>query len=284
MHPRFAPTALLSLGDQIFAKAEYENPTGSVKDRPARYILEEARLQGLLPPGSTVIEATSGNMGISLAAVCREMGLRCIIVMPDSMSIERQQRIAAEGAEVILTPGAAGMTGAEAKVRVLAETMPKSFLPRQFENPLNARAHFCSTGPEIWHQTGGNVDIFVTGVGTGGTLTGTAQYLRSQNPNLRIVAVEPAASPLLSAGIAGSHGIQGIGANFIPAILDPMLPDQIVTVTDRDAFATARALGKVGISAGANVFAARQLAVQFPGQRIVTILPDSADRYTSLGL
>lgn len=281
-------TSLLQLEENIFVKAEYENPTGSVKDRAAWYLLEDASRKGLLCSGSTVIEATSGNMGIALAALCKAKGYRCIIVMPDSMSKERQQRIAAEGAEVVLTPGALGMTGAEERANALAQTIPHSFLTRQFENPANALAHYCTTGPEIWDQTGATVDIFVAGVGTGGTLTGTARFLKEKNPNIRIVAVEPAGSPLLSSGKAGSHGIQGIGANFIPDVLDTSILDAICTVTDDDAFATAKGLGQagiaVGISAGANVYAARQLAAQYPGKRIVTILPDSADRYTSLGL
>ena len=281
-------TSLLQLEENIFVKAEYENPTGSVKDRAAWYLLEDASRKGLLYSGSTVIEATSGNMGIALAALCKAKGYRCIIVMPDSMSKERQQRIAAEGAEVVLTPGALGMTGAEDRANALAQTIPHSFLTRQFENPANALAHYCTTGPEIWAQTGAAIDIFVAGVGTGGTLTGTARFLKEKNPNIRIVAVEPAGSPLLSSGKAGSHGIQGIGANFIPNVLDTAILDAICTVTDEDAFATAKELGQagiaVGISAGANVYAARQLAAQYPGKRIVTILPDSADRYTSLGL
>ena len=281
-------TALIPLAETLFAKAEYENPTGSVKDRAARYLLEDARQKGLVTPGSTVIEATSGNMGISLAALCRVLGYRCIIVMPDSMSKERQQRIAAEGAEVVLTPGALGMTGAEEKAHALAQAIPGSFLPRQFENPANALAHYHTTGPEIWAQSAGKVDLFLTGVGTGGTLTGTARFLKEKNPDIRIVAVEPAGSPLLSTGKAGSHGIQGIGANFIPKVLDRTLLDSVCTVTDADAFATAKALGEagfpVGISAGANVWAAQRLAEAHPDLCIVTILPDSADRYTSLGL
>lgn len=281
-------TPLLRLGEKLFAKAEYENPTGSVKDRAARFILEDAVQKGLLSPGGTVIEATSGNMGIALAALCRAEGYGCIIVMPDSMSVERQQMMASFGAEVVLTPGALGMAGAEAEARRLAQSIPGSYLTRQFENNANALAHYRTTGPEIWAQTGGKVDIFVSGVGTGGTVTGTGRFLKVQHPNIRIVAVEPAKSPLLSAGKAGSHGIQGIGANFIPAVMDPALPDEILTVSDEDAFATARELGKsgikVGISAGANVCAARQLASRYPDKIIVTILPDSADRYTSLGL
>ena len=278
------PTPLICLGENIYAKAEYENKTGSVKDRAARSILDDAMARGVLAPGGTVIEATSGNMGISLAAICREAGCSCIIVMPDSMSAERQDRIRAYGAQVILTPGSLGMTGATEKALSLAKEIPGSFLPGQFENPANALAHYRTTGPEIWAQTGGKVDIFLAGVGTGGTLTGTARFLLEKNPHIRIVAVEPAASPLLSEGRAGSHGIQGIGANFVPRVLDPSLIHRILTVTDRDAFAAAKQLGQVGISAGANVHAARQMAKENPGKTVVTILPDSRDRYGSLGL
>ena len=282
------PTPLLRLDETIFAKAEYANATGSVKDRPAHAILEEARARGLLSPGGTVIEATSGNMGIALAALCQQAGYACIIVMPDSMSVERQNRMAHYGARVVLTPGHLGMTGADAAARQLAATIPGSFLTKQFENPANALAHYRTTGPEIWAQTEGKVDMFVTGVGTGGTLTGTARFLKEQNPHIRIIAVEPAASPLLSQGQAGSHGIQGIGANFVPQVLDTGLVDEICTVSDADAFDTAQALCAqgipTGISAGANLWAARQLAARHPKQVIVTILPDSSNRYTSLGL
>ena len=277
-------TSLLQLGDHLFAKAEYENETGSVKDRAACFILEEALCRGLLAPGGTVIEATSGNMGISFAALCRKKGLRCIIVMPDSMSVERQNLIRAYGAEVLLTPGRLGMTGATEKALSLAKEIPGSYLPGQFENPANALAHYRTTGPEIWAQTDGGVEIFVTGVGTGGTLTGTARFLKEKNPHIRIVAVEPATSPLLSAGKAGSHGIQGIGANFVPPILDTSLIDEIITVSDEEALSAAHALGTAGISAGANISAAKALAARFPKKAIVTILPDSRDRYGSLGL
>ena len=277
-------TSLLCLGGNLFAKAEYENNTGSVKDRAALFILEDALHRGILAPGGTVIEATSGNMGISLAALCQEKGLRCIIIMPDSMSIERQTQIAAYGAQVVLTPGALGMTGATEKALSMAQEIPGSFLPGQFENPANALAHYYTTGPEIWAQTEGKVDVFVAGVGTGGTLTGTARFLKEKKPNIRIVAVEPATSPLLSKGCSGSHNIQGIGANFIPKVLDPSLVDQVITVTDEEALLEARALGTVGISAGANVHTARAIAAEHPGKTIVTILPDSRDRYASLGL
>lgn len=275
-------TTLIQLDAQLFAKAEYENTTGSIKDRAARFILDAADLL----PGSTVIEPTSGNMGIALAALCRERKMDCIIVMPDSMSRERQDMIAAYGAKVVLTPGKEGMEGAVKKAQALAKEIPGSFLPGQFENLAGAMAHYRTTGPEIWIQTNGKVNIFVAGVGTGGTITGTARYLKEQNPNIRIVGVEPAGSPLLSAGWAGSHGIQGIGANFVPAILDRSLIDEVVTVTDEEAFRTAKALNAkgipAGISAGANVCTAAKFAKN--GAYTVTILPDRADRYTSLGL
>ena len=281
-------TPLLTLGRQIFAKAEFENPTGSVKDRAALYILDDAQLRGLLPPGGTVIEPTSGNMGIALAALCKKRGYGCILVMPDSMSIERRQQMQRFGATVELTPGALGMDGAVQRARELAAKIPGSFLPGQFENAANVLAHLRTTGPEIWQQTMGKVDIFVTGVGTGGTITGTGRFLKEKKPNIHIVAVEPAASPLLSAGKAGSHGIQGIGANFVPAILERTLLDGVITVSDGDALAEAKALNRLGIpagiSAGANVHAARQLMAQHPGKTVVTILPDHANRYRSLGL
>ena len=279
-------TTLLPLAPRLFAKAEYENATGSVKDRAARYILDDAQVRGLLAPGGTVIEPTSGNMGIALAALCRERNLDCIIVMPDSMSRERQEMIAACGARVMLTPGKEGMTGAVEAAQALAREIPGSFLPGQFENPAGALAHYRTTGPEIWEQTVGQAEVFVAGVGTGGTITGTARFLKEKKPNIRIVAVEPASSPLLSAGYAGSHGIQGIGANFVPGVLDRALIDEVVTVTDEQAFAAAKALNArgipAGISAGANVCAATRFAEQ--GRYTVTILPDAADRYASLGL
>ena len=277
-------TTLIPLATQLFAKADYENPTGSIKDRAALAILQDAAARELLSPGGTVIEATSGNMGISLAALCRQQGFSCIIVMPDSMSVQRQQMMASYGAKVVLTPGTDGMIGAIAQAEALRQQIPGSFLPRQFDNPASVLAHYHTTGPEIWEQSGGNVEVFVAGVGTGGTLTGTAKYLKAQNPSIRIVAVEPAASPLLSNGWSGSHGIQGIGANFVPAILDTSLIDEVVTVTDADAIATARALNRkglpVGISAGANVWAAGKFAKS--GAYTVTVLPDSADRYGEL--
>lgn len=282
-------TPLVQLGSNLYAKAEFLNLTGSVKDRAAKYILDDAEARGALQPGGTIIEPTSGNMGIALAALAAPRGYRCIIVMLDSMSAERQQLMRAYGAQVVLTPGAEGMAGSLAKAAALAQEIPGSFVPGQFENPANALAHYCTTGPEIWAQTGGKVDIFVAGVGTGGTLTGTGRYLKEQNPALRVVAVEPAASPLLSAGIAGSHGIQGIGANFVPALLDRSLLDDVVTVTDAQAVAAARELARTrgilaGISAGANFHAASLLATQHPDKIVVTLLPDAGTRYLSSGL
>ena len=282
-------TPLVQLGSNLYAKAEFLNLTGSVKDRAAKYILDDAEARGLLQPGGTIIEPTSGNMGIALAALAAPRGYRCIIVMPDSMSAERQLLMRAYGAQVVLTPGAEGMAGSLAKAAALAQEIPGSFVPGQFENPANALAHYCTTAPEIWAQTGGNADIFVAGVGTGGTLTGTGRYLKEQNPALRVVAVEPASSPLLSAGIAGSHGIQGIGANFVPALLDRSLLDDVVTITDAQAFAAARELARTrgilaGISAGANFHAASLLAARHPDKTVVTLLPDAGTRYLSSGL
>lgn len=275
-------TPLLALSQNLWAKAEYENPTGSVKDRPAWLMLEKAALS----PGSTVIEPTSGNFGIALAALCREKELGCVLVMPDSMSRERQEMLRALGARVVLTPGSLGMTGSIDAANALAMEIPGSFVAGQFENPNNPLAHYLTTGPEIWAQTEGIVDVFVAGVGTGGTLAGVARYLRERKPEVRIVAVEPAASPLLSEGRAGSHNIQGIGANFVPPLLNDVHIDQVVTVSDGDAFAAAKWLNDqgipAGISAGANVHAAAQFAAQ--GYHTVTLLPDHKNRYTSLGL
>ena len=283
-------TPLLSLkeGGNILAKAEYENPTGSAKDRTAWYMVLQAEKTEALRPGGTIIEPTSGNTGISLAAIAKSRGYRAIIVMPDFMSVERQQRIKDYGAEIVLTPGAKGMAGSIEKAEQLAAQIPGSFIPNQFENKANALAHYETTGPEVWQQTNGGVDIFVACVGTGGTLTGTGRFLKEKKPHVRIVAVEPAKSPVLSEGKAGSHGIQGIGAGFVPAVLERELIDAIVTVTDVDAFTTARALLgrgiRAGISSGAAVWAAEQIAAENPGKTVVTILPDSADRYGSLGL
>ena len=282
------PLLALGAGGKLFAKAEFLNPTGSAKDRAAWYMVEEAQKSGLLQPGGTIIEPTSGNTGISLAAIAGLKGYRAIIVMPDSMSAERRQRIADFEAQIVLTPGAMGMAGAVAKAEELASSIPGSFIPNQFENKANALAHYCTTGPEIWQQTDGQVDIFVACVGTGGTITGTGRYLKEKNPDIRIIAVEPAKSPVLSGGQAGSHGIQGIGAGFIPGVLERNLLDGVVTVTDEDAFATAKILAgegiRVGISSGAAAWAAEKIAAENPGKCVVTILPDSADRYGSLGL
>jgi cysteine synthase A len=282
-------TPLLRLGDNLFAKAEFVNQTGSVKDRAAKYILEDAEEKGLLTPGGTIIEPTSGNMGIALAALAAPKGYRCIIVMPDSMSAERIALMRSYGAEVVLTPGADGMAGSIAKAAELAATIPGSFIPGQFENPANALAHYRTTGPEIWAQTNGNADVFVAGLGTGGTITGTARYLKEKDPAIRIVAVEPSKSPLLSLGQAGSHGIQGIGANFVPKLLDRSLLDEVMTVTDEEAFAAAKELARrfgilCGISAGANYHAAAAIAAANPEKTVVTLLPDSGTRYLSTGI
>ena len=272
----------------LLAKGEYANPTGSAKDRAAWYMVMDAEKRGILAPGGTIIEPTSGNTGISLAAIARAKGYRAIIVMPDSMSAERQMRIKSYGAEVVLTPGEAGMAGAIRRAEELAKEIPGSFIPNQFENKANAIAHYETTGPEIWAQTAGKAEIFVAGVGTGGTITGVGRYLKEKNPHIRIVAVEPEKSPVLSKGKAGSHGIQGIGAGFVPGVLERELIDEIVTVTDEDAFSTAKKLSEfgvpVGISAGAAVWAASRIARENPETCVVTLLPDSADRYGSLGL
>ena len=273
---------------KLLAKGEFANPTGSAKDRAAWYMVKDAEERGILPPGGTIIEPTSGNTGISLAAIARAKGYRAIIVMPDSMSAERQTQIKSYGAEVVLTPGEAGMAGAIRRAEELARSISGSFIPNQFENKANAIAHYETTGPEIWSQTAGKVEIFVAGVGTGGTITGTARFLKEQNPRIRVLAVEPAKSPVLSGGKAGSHGIQGIGAGFVPGLLDRNVIDAIVTVRDEDAFATAKKLSEVGvpagISAGAAVWAASRIARENPEKCVVTLLPDSADRYGSLGL
>ena len=282
-------TPLLRLGENLYAKAEFLNLTGSVKDRAAKYILEDAEARGLLRSGGTIIEPTSGNTGIALAALAVPSGYRCIIVMPDSMSAERIALMRAYGAEVVLTPGCDGMAGSITKAQELAAAIAGSFIPNQFENPANALAHYRTTGPEIWTQCRENVDIFVAGVGTGGTLTGTGRYLKEQNPAVQMVAMEPAKSPLLSQGYAGSHGLQGIGANFIPAVLDRAIVDAVVTVSDEDAFAAMRQLAQtygilVGISAGANYFAAAALAAKYPDKTVVTLLPDTGTRYLSTGI
>lgn len=282
-------TPLLRLGENLYAKAEFLNLTGSVKDRAAKYILEDAEARGVLRSGGTIIEPTSGNTGIALAALAAPRGYRCIIVMPDSMSTERIALMRAYGAEVVLTPGCDGMAGSITKAQELAAAIAGSFIPNQFENPANALAHYRTTGPEIWTQCRENVDIFVAGVGTGGTLTGTGRYLKEQNPAVQVVAMEPAKSPLLSQGYAGSHGLQGIGANFIPAVLDQAIVDAVVTISDEDAFAAMRQLAQtygilVGISAGANYFAAAALAAKYPDKTVVTLLPDTGTRYLSTGI
>ena len=276
---------------RILAKLEYFNPAGSVKDRVAKAMIDDAEARGLLRPGSVIIEPTSGNTGIGLASVAAARGYRVIIVMPDTMSVERRQIMRAYGAEVVLTEGAGGMEGAIAKAGELAEQIPGSFVPGQFVNPANPAAHRASTGPEIWEDTEGRVDVFVAGVGTGGTLTGVGQYLKERDPAVKIVAVEPASSPVLSRGAAGSHQIQGIGANFVPEVLDTGIYDEIVTVEDGDAFAAGRLVGEkegvlVGISSGAAVWAAVQLAKrpENKGKTIVALLPDTGDRYLSTPL
>ncbi len=281
------PLVQLTHFSHVYAKLEARNLTGSAKDRAALFMVNDAEKRGLLSPGGTVIEPTSGNTGIALAAIAARRGYKAVIVMPDSMSIERQKLMQAYGAEVLLVPGA--MTASIEKAEALAKATPGSVILRQFENPANAEAHYRTTGPEIWAQTEGNIDIFVCAVGTGGTITGTARYLKERDPAIRIVAVEPAGSPVLSGGKPGKHGIQGIGAGFIPKLLDSSLLDQIVTVTDEDAFYAARRLVSTegilaGISSGAALWAAERIAKENPGKRVLTILPDSGERYLSSGL
>ena len=273
---------------QVLAKLEGFNPAGSVKDRAALYMIEDAERKGLLQPGSVIIEPTSGNTGIGLASVAASRGYRTIIVMPDSMSAERRMLMTAYGAELVLTDGSKGMQGAVEKAKSLAEQIPGSFIPDQFANPANPAAHKASTGPEIWADTDGKVDIFVAGVGTGGTVTGVGEYLKEQNPAIRVVAVEPANSPLLTKGLAGPHGIQGIGANFIPAVLNTDIYDEVISVTEAEAYTAGRLLGKregilCGISSGAALHAAMELAKKEDnaGKTIVVLLPDGGDRYLS---
>ena len=281
----------LGLKATVLAKLEYLNPAGSVKDRIAKAIIDEAEASGALKPGATLIEPTSGNTGIGLASVAAARGYRAIIVMPETMSVERRQLMKAYGAELVLSEGAKGMTGAIAKADELAKEIPDSFIPGQFVNPSNPAAHVDTTGPEIWADTDGKVDIFVAGVGTGGTVTGVGQYLKSQNPDVKVVAVEPASSPVLSKGTAGSHKIQGIGAGFVPDVLDTAVYDEVIAVSNEDAFAAGKDFGRkegvlVGISSGAALFAGIQLA-QRPeneGKTIVVLLPDTGDRYLSTPL
>ena len=276
------------LSAKILAKLELFNPGGSAKDRVALSMILDAEEKGILKPGSTIIEPTSGNTGIGLAAVAAARGYRTIIVMPDSMSMERQILMGAFGAELVLTPGKDGMSGSIAKAEELAKEIPGSFIPDQFSNPANAMAHYRTTGPEIWADTDGQVDIFVASVGTGGTITGTGRYLKEQNPHIKIVAVEPAESPLLSGGKAAPHGIQGIGANFIPKVLDTGIYDEIIPVTTEEAYATGRLLGKTegilcGISSGAALYAAMEVAKrpENAGKTVAVLLPDTGDRYLS---
>ncbi len=276
---------------RVLAKLEYLNPAGSVKDRVAKAMIEDAEKRGLLRPGSTIIEPTSGNTGIGLCAVAAARGYKAVIVMPDTMSVERRMTMKAYGAELVLTPGAKGMAGAIAKAEELQKEIPDSIVAGQFVNPANPAAHYATTGPEIWQDTAGEVDVFVAGVGTGGTITGVGRYLKERKPGVRIVAVEPAASPVLSGGHAGPHAIQGIGAGFVPKVLDTSVYDQIIQVENADAFAMGREIGRaegvlVGISSGAAMHAAVELArlPENAGKTIVVLLPDTGDRYLSTPL
>lgn len=276
---------------RILAKLEYFNPAGSVKDRIAKAMIDDAEEKGLLKPGSVIIEPTSGNTGIGLASVAAARGYRILIVMPETMSVERRQLMKAYGAELVLTEGAKGMKGAIAKAEALSKEIPNSFIPGQFVNPANPAVHRRTTGPEIWKDTGGEVDYFVAGVGTGGTITGVGEYLKSRNPEIKVVAVEPAASAVLSTGIAGPHKIQGIGAGFVPEVLNTSIYDEIIAVSNEDAFAVGRQIGRqegvlVGISSGAAVSAAIRLAKrpENKGKTIVALLPDTGDRYLSTPL
>lgn len=280
-----------NLEARILAKLEYFNPAGSVKDRIAKAMIEAAEASGQLKPGSVIIEPTSGNTGIGLAFVAAVHGYRAILTMPETMSVERRNLLKAYGAEIVLTPGDQGMKGAIAKANELTKEIPNSFIPGQFVNPENPKAHFKTTGPEIWEDTEGNVDVFIAGVGTGGTLTGVGKYLKSKNPNIKIIAMEPAGSPVLSEGKAGPHKIQGIGAGFVPDTLDTTVYDEVIRVSNDDAFATGKLLAKTegfitGISSGAALYAATQVAKrpEFKGKTIVVLLPDNGDRYLSTPL
>ena len=277
------------LEGQLIAKLEAFNPAGSAKDRVALNMILDAEERGILKPGATIIEPTSGNTGIGLASVAVCRGYKAIIVMPDSMSMERRLLMSAFGAELILTPGAEGMTGSIAKAEELAKEIPGSFIPDQFNNGANWKAHYKTTGPEIWEDTDGTVDIFVAGVGTGGTVTGTGKYLKEKNPKVQVVAVEPAKSPLLSGGKAGPHGLMGIGANFIPTVLDQRIYDRVIPVTEDEAYAAGRLMGTkqgvlAGISSGAALHAAIQVLKENPGKTAVVLLPDSGERYLSTDL
>ncbi|MEG1720733.1 MAG: cysteine synthase A [Pseudoflavonifractor sp.] len=282
---KFAPEGL------VLGKLECMNPLSSAKDRAALYMIQDAETRGVLKPGTVIVEPTSGNTGVGLAYIAALRGYKIILTMPETMSLERRNLLAALGAELVLTPGAEGMTGAIAKANELLATLPQAWMPGQFDNPANARAHYETTGPEIWRDTDGSVDVLVAGVGTGGTLTGAGRYLKEQNPSIKVVAVEPAASPVLSGGKAGPHKLQGIGAGFVPQVLDAGLIDRIVTVENEAAFAAVRALVKteglmVGISSGAAAYAAAELAKrpEYRGKTIVAILPDTGERYLSTGV
>ena len=276
---------------KIYGKLEYRNPAGSVKDRIAKALIEDAEQSGALKPGGTIIEPTSGNTGIGLASVATAKGYKAIIVMPETMSMERRQLIKAYGAELVLTEGAKGMKGAIAKAEELHQQIEGSIIPGQFTNPANPKAHFATTGPEIWEDLDGKVDVVIAGVGTGGTVTGIGEFLKSKNPDLHVVAVEPASSPVLSKGESGAHNIQGIGAGFVPDVLDTKIYDEVIAVENEDAFATARLVGRkagvlVGISSGAAAWAALQVAKrpEYAGKNIVAIFPDNGERYLSAGL